>query len=1154
MKSIIKTLFVLFAATFLYLGTASSQVTVTVGTETNSTVFPFRTFWMDAKSEYLYTATELYTAGALPGTITQIGFDVSIADPATMNGFTIKMQSTSATSLGAFTGSGWTTVYSSAYAVPGTGWQMIALTTPFVWDGSSNLLVQFCFDNAAYTANSEIYASFITNMSWCENADLNPGSGCDMAAGSTISYRPNTRFVINPVFACGNLFLGDLTMTSNWQNAPYTSATIPIWRFNAVAGAYYDFSLCTNTEDTYLYIYDSLGNQIAFVDDNGPFCSGLPASLQWLCPASGRYYVTAAHLGCAVMNNSGDLAYRETIRACADCAPANVNLGNITTTVWGGSITGNCLVGGKWSGSFIGMPGVTYHFDLCPDAPGAGTADFDIDIKITDASCSILAGQDGSCTALSWRPNDFTWVCPAAGTYYVILAPFNSYNSHTCTGTALNTFTMQYYREPLTLTCPPGAYLEGEPDCADGYIDNYNGGCNSTPNVFNILPTACETVICGKAGVYNSLGNRDTDWYQFVTTDSTEIHIEGIAEFDLQLGLIDGNAGCPVAAFMTVAMVTEGQLAILDTVVGAGTWWIWAGPSNWNNWPCGSDYQITLTKVVHNPSIPLAMEDTACGTSTFLLPMADHDLTTYYWQGGSCGNDMTYPASAQFTVDSTGYYFVRGYSNGCWSDCDSNYITILGGELEALADGFANGDTICPGESVTFDVNFSGTFDTVYYRWREGLTILRDWDLDPVYLNNSPVSAIYAVDVEAYSYGMGGTLVYGAENPANDYGIAAMLNADGRCGAVTFVDAYTVLLTLTDFLNYSTVIVWSNSPIIDQVEVGNALADYVDAGGHVIVVAFGGLAGGSNWGVTGRFMTDGYCPAVQTDNFSLTPTTLGTVNLPGHPIMSGVNTITTNYHVEHVALNSGGVNIFNWATGMIGGAEKTFPGTGKTMLLNMWPGGWSGDANLLLANAAALYYEVPTHVCTFTDDVPVYVATAPDAAGAITGDLLVCEGTTGVPYTIATVPNATVYNWSYTGSGATINGSGISINMDFPNGSTSGDLSVYGSNAWCDGASSTISIVVDPCTGIENDYVNALNIMPNPNTGLFSVEFNAVASGDYDFMIYDVLGQIILNQTLAVNAGSNRVDLNLLSQPAGTYYLKIMTGDQETVKTFVIKR
>ncbi len=1153
MKSIIKTLFVFIAATFLFLGTASSQITVTVGSGSDVSVWPYRTYWMDSKSEFLFTAAELSAAGALPGAITQIGFDVNWADPATMNGFTIKMQSTSATSLGAFTGSGWTTVYSANYTVPGTGWQMITLSTPFAWNGSSNLLIQFCFDNAAYTSNTEMNGTVMSNMVWGEVADLVSASGCDMSAGADPGIRTNTRFVINPVFACGNLFLGDLTMTSNWQNAPYTSATIPIWRFNAVAGAFYDFSLCTNTEDTYLYIYDSLGNQLAFVDDNGPHCSGLPASLQWLCPASGRYYVTAAHLGCAVMNNSGDLAYRETIRACADCAPANVNLGNITTTVWGGSITGNCLVGGKWSGSFIGMPGVTYHFDLCPDAPGAGTADFDIDIKIADASCNILAGQDGSCPAGLWRPNDFTWVCPASGTYYVILAPYNSFNTHNCSGTALNTFTMQYYREPLSLTCPPGAYLEGEPDCADGYIDNYNGGCNSTPNVFNILPTACETVICGKSGVYNSLGNRDTDWYQFVTTDSTEIHIEGIAEFDLQLGLLDGNSGCPVAAFMTVASVTEGELAILDTVVGPGTWWIWAGPSNWNNWPCGSDYQVTLTTVVHNPTMPLALENPVCGTSTFLQTMADEDLTSYFWQGNACGTDMAYPASAQFPVDSTGTYFVRGYSNGCWSDCESVSVIIRGGDVEALADGFADGDTICPGDAVTFDVNFSGSFDTVYYRWREGLTVVRDWDPNPEFVNNSPVSATYTVDVDAV-FNPGKTLVYGAQTPANDYGLTAMLTADGRCGTVVFVDAYTVLLTLADFMEYSTVIVWSDNPIVDNAAVGNALADYVDAGGHVIVLAFGGLAGLNNWGVTGRFMTDGYCPAVQTDAYTTSGTVLGTVNLPGHPVMAGVTTINTTFYINHTLLNSGAVNIFDWASGNIGCAEKTFGGAGKTMLINMWPGGWGGDANLLLANAAALYYADGVHSCSFTDEVSVYVAVQPDAAGAITGDLLVCEGTTGVPYTIASVPNATVYNWSYTGSGATINGSGTNINIDFPNGSTSGNLSVYGSNAWCDGASSTISIVVDPCTGMENDYVNALSILPNPNTGLFSVEFNAAAAGDHDFMIYDVLGQIILNQTIAVNAGSNRVDLNLLSQPAGTYYLKIMTGDQETVKTFVIKR
>jgi hypothetical protein len=66
--------------------------------------------------------------------------------------------------------------------------------------------------------------------------------------------------------------------------------------------------------------------------------------------------------------------------------------------------------------------------------------------------------------------------------------------------------------------CPPGGYLEGEPPCADDYVDEFNGGCNSIPPVFSSLPCAADpgqtVYVCGEAGGFDfgGLDSRDTDW------------------------------------------------------------------------------------------------------------------------------------------------------------------------------------------------------------------------------------------------------------------------------------------------------------------------------------------------------------------------------------------------------------------------------------------------------------------------------------------------------------------------------------------------------------------------------------------------------------------------------------------------------------------
>jgi hypothetical protein len=133
-------------------------------------------------------------------------------------------------------------------------------------------------------------------------------------------------------------------------------------------------------------------------------------------------------------------------RACDDCLSPNTDLGDISDTPWS-SISGDCGTGGKWYARFNGRANQTYHWDLCPNTPGGGTGNFDADIKICDHNCAILAGVHGSCTGGpgSWLPNDFHWTCPATGTYYVVIAPFQSFDRHACDGTAGLTFTLQYY-------------------------------------------------------------------------------------------------------------------------------------------------------------------------------------------------------------------------------------------------------------------------------------------------------------------------------------------------------------------------------------------------------------------------------------------------------------------------------------------------------------------------------------------------------------------------------------------------------------------------------------------------------------------------------------------------------------------------------------
>ena len=208
------------------------------------------------------------------------------------------------------------------------------------------------------------------------------------------------------------------------------------------------------------------------------------------------------------------LEQKEQPRACADCLTPNTDLGVIGEAVWGYSVAGDCLTEGKWYASFTGEAGYTYWFDLCDQ----GSAVSDVDIKICDSTCAILAGADGP-SSCSYHPDDYSWDCTVGGTYYVVIAPYSSYSAHNCTGDDTDTFTLAYYKAgACDVTCPGGATDENEPDCGDP-VDTVNGGCNSDPAVFSSIN--CGETVCGTSffdGTY-----RDTDWYELVLTQDMDV-------------------------------------------------------------------------------------------------------------------------------------------------------------------------------------------------------------------------------------------------------------------------------------------------------------------------------------------------------------------------------------------------------------------------------------------------------------------------------------------------------------------------------------------------------------------------------------------------------------------------------------------------------
>jgi len=199
-----------------------------IGTGNTPVSYPFFTYWMDARTDMLFTASELASYGVMPGQITGMGFYFSSADTLTMNGFNIKIQHSALTALTGFTSSGWTTVYSGTYKVPGTGMRYINFQAPyFLWDGISNLLVEICFNNSAYTNSSNVYSTDAPNMTYHQHTDLPSGDGCTgITTGTLQPTRPNICFTqtITGTGNSGKLVPDNFYLSQNYPN-PFNPVT-----------------------------------------------------------------------------------------------------------------------------------------------------------------------------------------------------------------------------------------------------------------------------------------------------------------------------------------------------------------------------------------------------------------------------------------------------------------------------------------------------------------------------------------------------------------------------------------------------------------------------------------------------------------------------------------------------------------------------------------------------------------------------------------------------------------------------------------------------------------------------------------------------------------------------------------------------------------
>lgn len=123
--------------------------TITIGTDSSIWAYPMYTYYHDSRTQVIYLAGEIGSEGA----ITALGLDVATMPGQQMNDWTIRMQHTtmSSYSTASFESTGWTVVYQGNESIGSTGWRTFNFSTPFEYNGSDNLLVDFSHNNSSYS-------------------------------------------------------------------------------------------------------------------------------------------------------------------------------------------------------------------------------------------------------------------------------------------------------------------------------------------------------------------------------------------------------------------------------------------------------------------------------------------------------------------------------------------------------------------------------------------------------------------------------------------------------------------------------------------------------------------------------------------------------------------------------------------------------------------------------------------------------------------------------------------------------------------------------------------------------------------------------------------------------------------------------------------
>jgi len=186
---------------------------VIIGTNLASWTFPMQAATHDARLQSIYLMGEIGPTGL----ITALALDLTTLPGTILSNWTIRLKHTAQTNYpaAAWEGIGWTLAYQTNLGLTTTGWVTFPFSTPFDYNGTNHLMVDFSFNNTSGSTSGQCRYRNVTgpNRSLYGQANSTLGdplawSGINAPVPLSTARIPNIRLTVNPAVPVAPLFSG----------------------------------------------------------------------------------------------------------------------------------------------------------------------------------------------------------------------------------------------------------------------------------------------------------------------------------------------------------------------------------------------------------------------------------------------------------------------------------------------------------------------------------------------------------------------------------------------------------------------------------------------------------------------------------------------------------------------------------------------------------------------------------------------------------------------------------------------------------------------------------------------------------------------------------------------------------------------------------